>query len=581
MAQNKLISLYPTELEDVTTKEYVDGQIAQSGYGLVTSTTNGLMSSTDKIKLDGVAEGSQPNIIESISGTVNDGTPTGATNPSNFTATITNKNANIALDLSRFATAASVTTVSNGLAQEITDRASGDTALGTRIDTVTGNVSSLTTRVTTNETNITNLTTNKADKTDLGNYVLKSGDTMTGLLVLSADPSANLGAATKQYVDNRTGVITTDLINYVAKSGSTMTGGLTLNANPTTDLGAATKQYVDQSITNIASNALKFVGFISATAPTTGVREGNLWYSGTTTNTTFPWQVYTYTSGAWSSTTTAYTPTALDGWERLSDTTSWYYFGDHWNQLDFAGSTFNATQFETINNVVNLRAGGISNAQIADNANIAQSKISGLTTALSTITTNINGKANDADVVKLTTDQTVAGIKTFSSSPVVPTPTTSGQTANKAYVDTKANSGDTVNLTGNQSVSGVKTFNASPVVPNPTNSGDTANKNYVDTQVATKATDTAVVHLAGAETITGVKTFNASPIVPTPTTSGQTANKSYVDTGLGTKQNTLTAGTNITISGNTISGRAEWFGTQAEYDAIDPKVTNTLYYIYE
>jgi hypothetical protein len=34
-----------------------------------------------------------------------------------------------------------------------------------------------------------------------GEKVAKAGDTMTGLLVLSADPSANLGAATKQYVD--------------------------------------------------------------------------------------------------------------------------------------------------------------------------------------------------------------------------------------------------------------------------------------------------------------------------------------------------------------------------------------------
>lgn len=34
-----------------------------------------------------------------------------------------------------------------------------------------------------------------------GTYVAKSGDTMTGLLVLSADPTAALGAATKQYVD--------------------------------------------------------------------------------------------------------------------------------------------------------------------------------------------------------------------------------------------------------------------------------------------------------------------------------------------------------------------------------------------
>lgn len=38
----------------------------------------------------------------------------------------------------------------------------------------------------------------------LSNKVLRAGDTMTGLLILSGDPVANLGAATKQYVDART-----------------------------------------------------------------------------------------------------------------------------------------------------------------------------------------------------------------------------------------------------------------------------------------------------------------------------------------------------------------------------------------
>ncbi len=37
--------------------------------------------------------------------------------------------------------------------------------------------------------------------TSVGEKVAKAGDTMTGLLVLSADPTENLGAATKQYVD--------------------------------------------------------------------------------------------------------------------------------------------------------------------------------------------------------------------------------------------------------------------------------------------------------------------------------------------------------------------------------------------
>ena len=42
---------------------------------------------------------------------------------------------------------------------------------------------------------------------------------------------------------------------------------------------------------------------------------------------------------------------------------------------------------------------------------------------------------SDATAVKLTGDQTVAGVKTFNSSPVVPTPTTDYQVANKKYVD--------------------------------------------------------------------------------------------------------------------------------------------------
>lgn len=44
-------------------------------------------------------------------------------------------------------------------------------------------------------------------------------------------------------------------------------------------------------------------------------------------------------------------------------------------------------------------------------------------------------KANDADVVKLTGNQTVGGVKTFSLSPTGPEPTTDSQMAVKSYVD--------------------------------------------------------------------------------------------------------------------------------------------------
>jgi hypothetical protein len=48
----------------------------------------------------------------------------------------------------------------------------------------------------------------------------------------------------------------------------------------------------------------------------------------------------------------------------------------------------------------------------------------------------LSTKANDTAVVHATGDETVAGIKTFTSSPIVPTPSTGTQAAHKGYVDT-------------------------------------------------------------------------------------------------------------------------------------------------
>lgn len=47
----------------------------------------------------------------------------------------------------------------------------------------------------------------------------------------------------------------------------------------------------------------------------------------------------------------------------------------------------------------------------------------------------LNAKANASDTVNLTGNQTVVGVKTFSSSPVVPTATTNTQAVNKAQMD--------------------------------------------------------------------------------------------------------------------------------------------------
>lgn len=99
--------------------------------------------------------------------------------------------------------------------------------------------------------------------------------------------------------------------------------------------------------------------------------------------------------------------------------------------------------------------------------------------------TTVQGILEEQDVtaVKLIGNQTVAGIKTFSSSPIVPTATTSTQATNKGQVDTL--DGANVKLTGNQTVAGVKTFSSSPIVPlTPTTSTQAPSKGYVDTAIA-------------------------------------------------------------------------------------------------
>jgi hypothetical protein len=105
-----------------------------------------------------------------------------------------------------------------------------------------------------------------------------AGGTMTGLLTLSGDPTATNGAATKHYVDaNAITDAPADGYSYgrnthawtqvVPLSGGTMTGLLTLSADPTAALGAATKQYADTKAP-LASPA--FTGTPTAPTPTAG-----------------------------------------------------------------------------------------------------------------------------------------------------------------------------------------------------------------------------------------------------------------------------------------------------------------------
>lgn len=93
-------------------------------------------------------------------------------------------------------------------------------------------------------------TSDLATKAELAGYLPLAGGTLTGNLTLSGDPSANLQAATKQYVDAQVGT-------KLSLSGGTMTGNLALGnhkitglATPTATTDGANKQYVDSNLSS-------------------------------------------------------------------------------------------------------------------------------------------------------------------------------------------------------------------------------------------------------------------------------------------------------------------------------------------
>jgi len=91
-----------------------------------------------------------------------------------------------------------------------------------------------------------------------GNYLLASGGTMSGPLLLAADPTSAQQAADKHYVDDSVG-------SLLPLSGGSLTGALMLAADPVNALQAATKEYVDASPGN-ASGALAAAEAAQATA---------------------------------------------------------------------------------------------------------------------------------------------------------------------------------------------------------------------------------------------------------------------------------------------------------------------------
>ncbi|HEF9452482.1 TPA: hypothetical protein SBX39_001266 [Campylobacter coli] len=135
--------------------------------------------------------------------------------------------------------------------------------------------------------------------------------------------------------------------------------------------------------------------------------------------------------------------------------------------------------------------------------------------------TELNSKIDNK--VTKTENETIAGVKTFSSPIIIPNATANNHATNLGQLNGK------VAKTGDETIAGVKTFSVPPVsATNPTANNQVANKSYVDTVGNSK------VALSGNQTIAGVKTFSVPPMCgANPTQDAQLARKWYVDYGGG------------------------------------------------
>jgi hypothetical protein len=180
-------------------------------------------------------------------------------------------------------------------------------------------------------------------------------------------------------------------------------------------------------------------------------------------------------------------------------------------------------------------------------------------------------------VVPTSSPATLAQVRT------TPGSGTAAPGASVQYVNTalaaKANDNAVVHLAGAETISGTKSFASPPSVPAPVSTGDVANKTYVDTAIAGVGAGNYLPTAGGA--MTGALTLSGSPTAPL-----QAAPKQYVDLSAAAKADLVSGlvpiselGSGTATGLNCLLGNGTWgpCGSSANATAIQsvPVATGT------